>query len=170
MNIEFGQSYPEAPRFIRVALWDIDPHLELNWEPKLKIWQLWRKNPVTRQRDHIFNYMNPDGSFKPLDYGICKQAMSARYYADHPELLEKMFVDDFLDSLKKDEDRERQDILHMAKDKPLLKKFNDVCEKIKSIPWSEWRKVRPLKNRDGSTVLNAENKPVMWQPHHSLLK
>lgn len=147
----------------------MDPNLHLNFDPSLWLWQVWWRNPEG-VLEHVFNVCSPEGGYEELDYRVIEQVKQARYFAEHPELLQKHLVDDFLENIQKDEEREREQVRHIASDSSLQKTFNQTVEKLKSIPMSEWKKRRYLKNRDGSVARTVDGSPVEWVPHKSLLK
>ena len=160
---------PVASPFIRAALQDLDPNLHLNFDPRTWLWGVWWRNPEG-VLEHVLNVVSSEGGYEELDYRVIDEIKKARYFAEHPELVQKHIVDDFIEGIQKAEEREHEQVRHMANDASLRKVFDQAVEKMKSIPMAEWKRRRYMKNRDGSIARTVDGNPVEWVPHKSLLK
>jgi len=168
--LELGQHYPSPPQDILRRLKLYDSRLHLNFETKMYCWQIWWRDDKTGQLEFAFNFLNEDGSYRELDNSIFIKLDECRWRATHPEEVQKMYVDDVLKKIQEEEAASHDNCKYISKDKSLRKRFEDVKEKIKSIPLKEWARKRYLKNSDGSVARDLHGNPVVWQPHSSLLK
>ena len=174
MDIEFGNIMPVAPKDILRRLWQYDPRLHLNFNAKIKTstiqgcWQLWRTSELTGRKKFLFNILNEDGSYRPIDSSIFLDLDKGKYYAEHPELLHKIAVDNLLDERARQEKKVHDNVAHLAKDRSLKKRFEQVRELAASVSEEEWKTARYLKNKDGSIATDAHGEPVKWVPHESL--
>lgn len=159
---------PYPPEDILRGLGVYDPRLHLNFDPKLRRWQLWRRSELTGRLEFLFNYQNPDGTYRALDAGIYLELDKGRWLANHPEILHKHAVDDLYDQIAREQKAVHDDMIHISKDSSLKKRFEDIKEKMKSISLKEWSTPKYLKEKDGSVARDEEGNPVQWVPHKSL--
>jgi len=129
-----------------------DPSLSLNWDQHHGVWSIWSIDPYTGQRDHVMNVVEDDGSYRELDNRVFMILERNRYYASHPEELIKKFVDPIEEERKKADEKDRDNIRHLAADKTLNRMFQETVEKARSIPWEKWATPKKFKSEDGHTL------------------
>lgn len=165
-----GKIVPTAPPMIREALYRYDKNLHLNFDPVMYCWQVWRRDDFTGQLHHLFNYLNPDGSYRELSSSIIDKLNECRWNAEHPDELRRLLVDNVYKQIEREQKAVHDDMVHISKDIALKKRFNEIKEKIKSVSIKDWATKRVLKNQDGSVARGPDGKPVEWIPHSSLTK
>lgn len=160
--------YPVPPSDFCRQLRELDPNLQLNWDPVQGVWQIWHKREFAKDRDFVMSVVNSDGSYRPLDDRTMHALKMNRFYAENPKLLEKIFYYDPLERQQKLDEIEREDSRVMAKDPFLKKKFQNLKELAASVPRKEWSSEKLLKGKDGKPLLNQFGEPIKYRPHASL--
>ena len=159
--------FPVPPSEFCKRLHEFEPGLQLNWDKSQGCWSIWYKNPSTGERSHVMNVIENDGSYRPLDERTFQILRMNRFYAANPDIAVKKIL-----TVEEDQARERkhvhEELGHLAKDKSLQKKWQEIRDMAGSISWKEWRKTRKLHDANGNVLRNADGKPVYYRPHSSL--
>lgn len=108
-----------------------------------------------------------DGAYRPLDGRVFKILEMNRYYAANPDVaVEKILT------VEKDQAQQKkfvhEELGHLAKDKSLNRKWEEIRQMAGSVSWKEWRKKHKLHDADGNALKNADGKQVYYRPHSSL--
>ena len=150
-------------------LYRFDPDLRLTWDNTQGCWQIWYMDQKTRMVNHVMNVVENDGRFRPLDDRVFQILQMNRYYAEHPEELAKVIVDDPEAARVADRRRIEDDLRHVAKDSALRKQFEKLRETLSTLDLSELTTSRPLYDVNGRPLRNADGGVVQYTPHKSLL-
>lgn len=152
--------YPLPPPDFCKKLYELDPNLSLNWDPSHEVWSVWCKNPDNGGFEHVMNVVEPDGSYRPLDDRSLKIIKMNRYYAQRPEELEKILVDSIEEENERAEQRKLENAKYLNKDKALNRRWNNLIELARSVPWEDWATPKEFKTRTGDTLT--------WMPDVSI--
>lgn len=159
---------PIPPNSFCKKLYRFDPDLRITWDDGMACWQIWHQNNITSELSHVMNVIENDGSYRQLDDRVFQVLIRNRWYAEHPDALEKDYVDGFIENLETDRQKKMDDLKHLAKDSALKKRFERARELAGFVDRREWTTSRPLYGPDGKPLVNAEGKNVMYVPHESL--
>lgn len=133
--------YPVPPQSFCKRLSQFDPSLQLNWEPNIGVWQIWHTHPLTKEKYHVMNVVEPDGSYRELDERTFKILTANRYFADNPDKLETVLVDSIIEQRESEQRRVHDDMRYLSKDRTLNRKFEEARELARSVPKDDWKRV-----------------------------
>ena len=135
---------PVPPQKFCVRLKRFDPNLMLNWDPGHGVWAIWHKDSTSGEVSHVMNVVEPDGSYRMLDNKVFDNLRMNRFYARNPDLAERDFVDKVLEQHEREENFANDELRHFAKDKTLIRKFNETKERARSVSWNTWQNPQQL--------------------------
>lgn len=148
-------------------LYALDPDLFLNWDPACGRWSVWHKDPYDGSINHVVNVMDPNGAYRPLDDRVIQIIHRNRWYAQHPEELKKVLLTDPEEEQKKSDQRTKDNIKLLEKDKAFKREWDKTIDKVKQIPWAEWttpKKIETMVNEE-----TGERKDIWYKPPKDML-
>jgi hypothetical protein len=160
--------FPVPPDSFCQQLREYDPDLELNWDHVHGVWSIWVRLSAN-ERHHVMNVINDDGSYRPLDGRTMAILRANRFFAQHPEKLEKKLLTQEEERLAQQQ-KVHEELGHFAKDKALNRRFKELQDKARSIPWEDWLKPHKVHGDNGQQLKTDEGLPVYLTPHKSMFE
>lgn len=162
--------YPVPSSDFCKRLYEYDQNLQLNWDPAHRVWSIWFRDPYTAQVSHVMNVIEHDGGYRPLDERVFHTLKANRYFSENPEELAKKLIDPIIEDRERQQKFVHEELGHLAKDRTLNKKFDEVVDKARSVSWKEWLKPIHMRDENGMILFNYKGEPIIYNPHRTLVE
>lgn len=141
---------PTPPKDFVEALHRFDDNLSVAWSRAQRLWTIFRRDEATDRTDHVLNVCEDDGSYRPLDGRTFEILRRNRWYAGNLEQFEKDTVGALEDKLRSAALREARDMENMNRDRVGQRKFKEIVDRLRSVPFEKLAALSGLNRRKPS--------------------